>query len=168
MLLVALYVDAQETIVNLRSRCLTLIFDVTAISCVAAQAQNCSAWSNVKKWQGSYTVNGSGTFTNVSGKAIVYTINQGAAASVSLDIPITGTCPGTLQWADVDMNYVGSVNDTFTFSCAPLQGAFTDMSPEASNRRVAIRPAVRYKPGNRTPPSFRLIRSNTVCKVMWV
>jgi RHS repeat-associated protein len=112
--------------VKFRSRYLALTFAVVALSCLAAHAQDCSAWSNVKRWQGSYSMNGNGTFTLSGAKPIVYTISQSAAASVSLDSPVTGTCPGPLVWTDVDSNYVGSIDDTFSFSCSPLAGTWID------------------------------------------
>jgi RHS repeat-associated protein len=136
--------------VKTRSKCLILTSAVLTFGCLAAQAQNCSAWSNVKRWQGSYSMNGSGTFST---SFAAYTINESTAASVSLDSPVIGTCPGTLVWVDVDSNYAGSVDDTFVRSCTPLPGNLTNTltgTEDASTSNLVIdvsKGTYRFQPG---------------------
>jgi YD repeat-containing protein len=93
-----------------------IMFAGIVLTCFASRAQDCKSWNKIKKWQGSYSLNGSGSYTYPYPLGTT-TINEVSAATVDLDN--VAACPGPLEWVGPDTNYSASINDTFVAQCMP-------------------------------------------------
>jgi RHS repeat-associated protein len=90
---------------------LAIVLTVLAIG-PSLRAQTC--YSPITSWQGTYSLNGSGTVSSGGG---TYTINQAAAANVNLVLG-SAEC-SVVNWSGPDTITAVSLNDTSVFPCTP-------------------------------------------------